>query len=75
MFGNKLKQLQKRSTKDLNIFQRTIDSLNKTNQEIFNEREKKVQKIKDLQAEAMAMLSLATANNKVVEKIQTFLDE
>lgn len=75
MFTNKLSELKKRSEKAINIFQSTIDSLSKTNEEIFLERLSKIEQIKALQAESQALLGLENTNTKVIDKIQEFLKE
>lgn len=75
MFGDKLKQLEKRSTSAINVFQKTIDSINKTNDAIVAEKEKKISKIKKLQSETVALTALESANSRIASKMQVFLEE
>lgn len=75
MFNNTFKKLQSESETAINVFQKTVDSLTKTNEKISKERESKIQQIKDLQSEAQALNGLLDTNNKVVSKIQNFLTE
>ena len=72
---SKIQALQNQSTKALNIFQATIDSLTKTNQEILVERDKKLEELKAIKSETRILNELEAANSKVVSKIQSFLLE
>lgn len=72
---SKIQSLQNQSTKALNIFQATIDSLTKTNQEIIVERDKKLEELQAIKNETRILNELEAANSKVVSKIQSFLLE
>lgn len=72
---SKIKSLQNQSTKALNIFQATIDSLTKTNTQIAEEKSRTVEAINILVDDAKELTELEAANSKVVSKIQSFLLE
>ena len=72
---SKIQSLQNQSTKALNIFQSTIDSLTKTNTEIAAERDKKLEELRIIKNETRALNELEAANKKIVDKIQSFLVE
>jgi hypothetical protein len=72
---SKIKSLQNQSTKALNIFQATIDSLTKTNAQIAEEKSRTVEAISILLDDAKELTELEAANSKVVSKIQSFLLE
>jgi hypothetical protein len=70
-----LQSLQNQSNKALNLFQATIDSLTKTNEQIIVERDKKVEELRIIKNETRALNELEAANKKIVDKIQSFLVE
>jgi hypothetical protein len=72
---SKIKSLQNQSTKALNIFQATIDSLTKTNTQILEEKSRTVEAINILLDDAKELTEMEEANSKIVSKIQSFLME
>jgi hypothetical protein len=70
-----LQSLQNQSNKALNLFQATIDSLTKTNEQIIAERDKKLEELRTINNETRALNELEAANKKIVDKIQSFLVE
>ena len=70
-----LQSLQNQSNKALNLFQATIDSLTKTNEQIIAERDKKLEELRIIKNETRALNELEASNKKIVDKIQSFLVE
>ncbi len=78
----KVEKLKARSANILSIFTSTITNLEDINSEIADEAEVKLQKVQDLKTAAEVELVLwdelkdqQTANQKIISKIQQFLQD
>ena len=72
--GNKIKSLQKKSQDELNIFTGTVKRLSKINVDIRIEKKKRNELIAKLKEEVLELGSTEVKNDRLVAKIQDFLN-
>ena len=77
MFNTKstLEKLQQQSQDALGAFQTIITNLTKSNQELAKEKETRISKVQELEAELETINGLEISNSKVINKINKFLSD
>lgn len=77
MFTTKttLQKLQQQSQDALGAFQTIITNLTKSNQELAKEKETRISKVQELEAELETINGLEISNSKVINKINKFLSD
>lgn len=72
---NPVKSLQKQSESELSIFTGTLDRLEKINVKIRQEKAKRLETISKLKEENDSLESTEGRNQKLADKIRTFLED
>jgi|GEM_PF-4014177 len=69
-----IKKLQQQSQDEINIFSNTLKRLNNLNQQIRQQKAKRIEQINKLKAENTTLNETEKRNTKMVEKLQNFLE-
>lgn len=72
-FANSIDNLTRQTEDILGVFNKTVTSLQEVNTKAQEELVKKEEEIKKLEAERLALNTLKSSNEKVINKITMFL--
>lgn len=72
---NQISNLQKQSENILNVFTKTQTELKEVNKKISDEVQKRDEQVRILTEEVTSLTNLKTQNEKVVTKLENFLND
>jgi hypothetical protein len=77
MFGtkNNVAKLQQKSDNILNVFTQTVQDLTLVNHDVEEELKAREEEIKRIQAEQEQLTIVKSSNEKMITKINTFINE
>jgi cell division protein FtsB len=75
IFANKVDSLQKKSDNIFNVFNKTLNELQKVNEQISDEEAKREAEIARIQDEKDALAATKQANEKMIGKLNAFIND